>query len=156
MLTEYTAFLAREGTDLTKRNQVLAEADRNFQGRAIGTRSGLGGVNQSFNNDFNRRQHVLNLRNGYWDQNMDRVSITTVQQVNDMAFYRRGNRWVDSRLVDKETEVQPRKEIEFGSEEFRELALRLARENRQGAVSLQGDVFLVVDGEPILVKGPRN
>jgi uncharacterized protein YegL len=156
VLTEYTAFLAREGTDLTKRNEILAEANGNFVNRAMRDRSGLIGVNQSFNNDFNRRQEVLNLRNGFWDQNMERVSVTSVQQVNDMAFYRRGNRWVDSHLVDKEKDIQPRKEIEFGSEEFRELALRLVEQNRQGAVSLQGDIFLVVDGEPILVKGPGN
>ena len=153
ILTEYTAFLAREGTDLTRRDEVLAEANRNFHDRAIYTRSGLGAVNQGFNNDFQRRQQVLNYRNNFFDANMNRVAIAQVQQINDMAFYRRGNRWVDSRVVEKENQVKPRREVVFGSEEFRMLAQRLASENRQGAVSLNGDVLLVVDGEAVLVKG---
>ena len=49
ILTEYTAFLAKTGTDLTKRDQVLAEAGRNFDSRAVQTRSGMGGVNQAMN-----------------------------------------------------------------------------------------------------------
>lgn len=153
ILTEYTAFLAREGTDLTRRDEVLAEATYNFNDRAIYTRSGLGAVNQGYNNDFQRRQQVLNYRNKFFDANMNRVAIAQVQQINDMAFYRRGNRWVDSRVVEKENEVKPRREVVFGSEEFRALAQKLASENRQGAVSLSGDVLLVVDGEPVLVKG---
>ncbi len=156
IMTEYTAFLAREGTDLSRRDQVLAEAGRNFKLRAISARSGLYAVNQSFNNDFQMRQYALNSRNKYFDQNMNRVAITTVQQINDMAFYRRGNRWVDSRIVDKEKEIRPKTEIEFGSEEFRRLALRLAEQGRQGSISLRGDILMVVDGEPILVKGPAG
>jgi hypothetical protein len=153
ILTEYTAFLAREGTDLTRRDEVLAEATYNFNDRAILTRSGLGAVNQSYNNDFQRGQQVLNYRNKFFDANMNRVSIAQVQQINDMAFYRRGNRWVDSRVVERENEVKPSREVVFGSEEFRALVQRLADENRQGAVSLNGEVLLVVDGEPVLVKG---
>jgi len=154
ILTEYTAFLAREGTDLTRRDEVLAVANRNFIDRAIRTRSGLGAVNQGFNNDFQMRQQVLNYRNKYFDQNMDLVATAQVQQVNDLAFYRRGNRWVDSRIVDKEP--QPTTHIEFGSEEFRRLALRLAERGRQGSISLQGDILMLVDGETILVKGPAG
>ncbi len=153
ILTEYTAFLAREGTDLTHRDAVLAEANRNFLSRAVATRSGLAGLNQSSNILYQMNQQDLNVRNEYFDANMNRVSITTVQQINDLAFYQRNGRWVDSRIVDKENEIQPRTEIEFGSEEFRKLALRLAEQGRQGAISLRGDIFMVVDGEPILVKG---
>jgi len=154
ILTEYTAFLAREGTDLTRRDAVLAEANSNFMNRAILTRSGLGAVNQGLNNDFQRRQLVLNRSNAFFDANMNRVSVANVQQMNDLAFYQRGSRWVDSRIVEKEDEVTPKREIAFGSEEFRELALRLAGQNRQGAISLGGDILMVVEGEPILVKGP--
>jgi hypothetical protein len=156
ILTEYTAFLAREGTDLTRRELVLREAGRNFITRAVGVRSGIGAVNQSINNDYNRYQDNLNYSNGYFDENMNRVSITTVQQVNDRAFFHRNGRWVDSRLVDREDTVKPGRVIEFGSEAFRALAQRLAEQSRQGAISLAGDILLQVDGEPILVKGPRT
>jgi hypothetical protein len=101
-----------------------------------------------------KKQKSLNMRNYFFDADMNRVSISTVQQINDRAYYRRGNRWVDSRLVEKEDEVKPAKVIEFGSEEFIELAEELATENRQGSIALVGDVLLQVDGEPVLIKSP--
>jgi Ca-activated chloride channel family protein len=154
ILTEYTAFLAREGTDLSRKDEVLAEAVRNFNGRAIQTRSGLASVNQEFNNDSQRRQGQLNYRNGYWDENMNRVEVSRVQQVNDRAFYNRNGRWVDSRVVEREAEARPARVIEFGSEEYQRLVQALAGENRNGIVSLQGDILMVVDGQTVLVKGP--
>ncbi len=156
ILTEYTAFLAREGTDLSRRDEVLAEAGRNFVHRAMRTRSGLGSVNQSTNNVILMNQAQTNRFNAYWDQNMNRVSVTTVQQVNDLAFYRRGNQWIDSRIIDRPTQAGPRKVVRFGSQEFRELAARLASSGRQGSISLRGDILMVVDGQTILVKGPAG
>ncbi len=153
ILTEYTSFLAREGTDLSRRDEVLAEATRNFQGRAMRSRSGLGSVNQSCNLQRQRSQSWLNIRNTYWDQNMNRVAVANVQQVGDRALYRRGNQWVDSRIVDR-SGVVPRRVVHFGSEAFRKLAARLADTGRQGMISLKGDLLIVVDGETILVKGP--
>ena len=154
ILTEYTAFLAREGTDLSRPEAVMREAHSNFAERAIRVRSGLGSVSQSRNIFGQKVQSKLNVRNVYWDKNMNRVITTSVQQVNDRAFYRRGNRWVDSRLVTKERELRPEKVIEFGSKEFRELAYRLAGEGRQGTIALRGDILMVVDSEPVLIKGP--
>jgi hypothetical protein len=72
-----------------------------------------------------------------------------------MAFYQRGKRWVDSRLM-KEAEVQPKKIIEFGSEEFRRLAEKLAEKGRQGSISLRGDILIEIDGEPVLIKSPAK
>jgi len=156
ILSEYTAFLAREGTDLAQRDQVLAEAARNFQDRAIATRSGLGSVNQESNLMVQRGQSQLNGRSAYFDQNMNRVEVASVQQVNDRAFYRRGNRWIDSRVIENESNAKPDRVVEFGSDEFRELAEKLARENRSGAISLRGDILMRVDGQLILIKGPGN
>ncbi len=156
ILTEYTAFLAREGTDLSQRDEVLAEAARNFGARAVLTRHGLAAVNQEFNNDFQRRQSQLNVRNGYWDQNMNRVEVTTVQQTGDRAFYRRGNQWIDSRVIGSDSRTEPDRVIEFGSEAFRDLAEKLARQNRNGTIALRGDILMLVDGQRILVKGPGN
>jgi len=152
ILTEYTAFLAKEGTDLSDRDRVLAAANTNYVNRAMSTRLGIGSVNQERNNDFQRRQQVLNGRNSYLDERMNRVQILQVQQVNDRAFYRRGSRWVDSRLVEQERTVKPTRVIEFGSKAFAELLATLAKENRQGTVALHGDILLIVDGTTVLVK----
>jgi len=156
ILTEYTAFLAREGTDLGDRERVLHEADAVLERRAMRVRSGLGAVSQSRNMIRQKKQKVLNVRNDFFDAQMKRVSVANVQQINDRAYYRRGNRWVDSRLVSSAEEIKPRKIIEFGSKQFIELARKLAKENRQGSIALRGDVLLLVDGEPILVKMTRS
>lgn len=151
ILTEYTAFLAREGTDLGRPAHLLTEAYRNYESRALSTRSGVGSVNQEFNNGFQRSQMYLNGRNEFFDQNLNRVQISTVQQVNDRAFYKRGNRWVDSQVIEQAA-AAPTHTIDFASEEFRALASKLATQNRQGIIALEGEILLRVDGETILVK----
>jgi len=153
ILTEYTAFLAHEGTHLSDHAAVLAEASSNFYNRAMLTRTGVGGVNQALNGNAQAGQSNLNVDNGHYDANMNWVSISDVQQVNDLAFFRRDNRWVDSRAVECETAV-PARTITFGSPEFRALAERLAREHRTGTLALRGDTLLLVDGELVLIKAP--
>jgi hypothetical protein len=94
------------------------------------------------------------MTNSFINENFDRVSITTVQQINDMAYYFKNNRWVDSRLVEKESNIQPDKVIEFGSQEYFELARKLAGQNRQGGMALggRGDVLMKVDNQSVLIK----
>ncbi|MDH4238195.1 MAG: VIT domain-containing protein [Phycisphaerae bacterium] len=157
ILTEYTAFLAREGTELSDREEVFSEASRMLESRAMRDRSGIGAVNQSFNMIQQKAQTTLNVRNYNYDPQMNRVSIANVQQINDQAYYLRGNRWVDSRLVNEEDEkVKAARIIEFGSKEFMEIAEKLAKENRQGSIALAGDVLLLIDGEPVLIRNSNN
>jgi Ca-activated chloride channel family protein len=152
ILTEYTAFLAREGTNLADSHGIRAKAAEVLEVRAMRERSGYGGVNQGLNLAAQQSQGRLNMSNEYYDMDMKRVSITNVQQINDRAYYQRRGRWIDSRIVDKEAHIEPKKVIEFGSDEFMELAQKLARENRQGSIALRGDIILVVDGEPVLIR----
>jgi Ca-activated chloride channel family protein len=151
ILTEYTAFLAREGTDLGRTADNVAQAADTLNGRAMQMRSGFGSVNQEFNQGIQRSQMILNTRNQYIDKDMNRVEINSVQQMNDRAFYRRGNRWVDNALVDT-TNATPQKVVEIGTEEFRRLTDRLAEQNRQSAFALGGEIVLQVDGTTYLVK----
>lgn len=152
ILTEYTAFLAREGTDLASPIGIRREAADVLSSRALETRSGMGGVNQSLNSVQQKSQTELNLRNNYYDEGLNQVSIGTIQQINDQAYYQRGSQWVDSRLVVREGQVKPARVIEFGSKEYFELAYRLAGQNRQGSIAMAGDILLVVDGEPVLIQ----
>jgi len=156
ILTEYTAFLAREGTNLANRPEVLREATDHFESRAMGRRYGMGGVNQSLNMVQQKDQMTLNYKNSYIDEEMKRVSVSGVQQINDWTYYRRGNRWVDSRLMENEAQIKPKRIVRFGSNEYLELAQKLARQNRQGSIALSGDVLLLVDGEAVLIQGPTN
>jgi Ca-activated chloride channel homolog len=156
ILTEYTAFLAREGTDLSKKAEVLFEANNLFRDRAVQTRSGLGSVNQEFNNQNQKALMCVNPRNEFLDASMNKVATAAVQQVCDLAFYKRRDAWVDSRIVTNPAEVKPDRVIVFGSQEFRELAAKLAREGRQGSIALRGDILMLVDGRPVLVKAPSD
>ncbi len=154
ILTEYTAFLAEESTTLDRAETLRKSAGRNLTDRAMRTRSGPAGVNQSLN--FARQNEpTLNITNSFVSAEMRRVSIANVQQINDLAYYRRGTRWIDSRLAKEESRIKPARIIEFGSDEFLELADKLARENRQAGLALSGDILLMVDGEPVLVRN-RN
>ncbi|MCF7957503.1 MAG: VWA domain-containing protein [Phycisphaerae bacterium] len=155
ILTEYTSFLAREGTDLTNAPAVMAEGSSNFSRRAMKSRSGMGGVNQSYNMIRQKDQSTLNRNNYFYDAEMNRVAVSNIQQINDRAFYQRNNRWVDSNLVKKDSTATPERTIEFGTDEFYELALKLAKDNRQGTISLRGDILLEVDGKAVLVKSPK-
>lgn len=152
VLTEYTAFLAREGTDLTRREQVATEAWRNLDTRARQIRSGPDAVNQELNSQSQKSASQLNYRNAYWNANLDRAQIASVQQVADRAFYQKAGRWVDSRLVGQGDARQSPRVVEFGSAEFMDLAHRLAREDRQGSIMMRGEILLLVDGQAILVR----
>ena len=135
---------------------MLSEAENLFQNRAIQTRSGLASVNQDLNNQNQKGILCANPRNKFLDASMNESATATVQQVCDMAFYKRRDRWVDSRLVTSEAQVAPERVITFGSEEFRDLAAKLAREGRQGSIALKGDILMLVDGQRILVKAPAQ
>ena len=150
ILTEYTAFLAREGTDLALRDKVMRQAWRNFSGRAIGTRSGIASVNQELNNSVQSKQLQLNRFNGYWDANMNRVVITNVRQVGDRTFYFRNGRWVDSRLVTEGDQAVPDEKIKIGSKKFLELVEQLVKEGRQSSVSVKGQILLKHKGRSLL------
>lgn len=153
VLTEYTAFLAHEGTNLARKDEVLAEAVGNVKRRAISVRSGKGAMNQAYNDIAQQRQRVLNYGNEYLDENMNRVSTASIQQVNDLAFFRRGQRWIDSRLVTT-ADATPDRVVEWGSPAFQALMDQLSGQNRNGALALTGEILLRVGQERVLIRGP--
>lgn len=110
-------------------------------------------MNQDLNNNALRARTCPNPRNCYLDANLNRVAITNVQQATDNAFYRRAGRWIDRRLVNKRADSQAAaRVVEFGSTEFVQLAWKLAQQGLQSSISLDGDILLEVEGEPVLIK----
>lgn len=161
ILTEYTAFLAKDGTNL---GDVLGngrQAMSNLDSRAVQTRSGMGAVNQAYNFHRQSGQTYSNRTNGYVDENMRMVQITNVQQASDRAFFRQNNRWVDTNAINvaKVTTTTPASqptadvEVKFGTPEFDKLLEKLIRDNRQGAFSMTGEILVNVDGKNYLIKG---
>ncbi len=152
VLTEYTAFLAREGTDLGARNAAIEEVERNLRQQAMQMRSGAAAVSQSLNVGAQSRQKVLNPANAYLDRNLNRVQVAQVQQSAERAYYQRGGRWVDSRLAGSRADAAPDTVVAIGSPEFLKLAERMSAENRQGAFALRGELLLEVDGRKVLCR----
>ena len=156
ILTEYTAFLAREGTDLSDWNGLLIGCDSNLTNRAVYTRAGIGALNQGLNFNKSKIQKTLNYDNAFMDQNLARVEITAVQQVCDRAFFNQSGRWIDSRLVGNETELEPETVIDIGTEAHRALLTELLRQNREGVLSLSGEIILKHGGQTVLVKNGNH
>jgi Ca-activated chloride channel family protein len=152
ILTEYTAFLATEGTDLGDLPGLVADCRRELETRAVQTRSGRGGLSQGLNFNHRKGQKALNRRNAFIDQGLNRVEIATVEQRNDLAFFRRGQRWIDARLIAGPQGIRPHEVVDIGSPAHARLLRRLVGEGRQGALSLSGEILLQVDGRAVLVK----
>jgi len=152
ILTEYTAFLAREGTDLAAIPALEEQVGKNLQKRAMRTRSGRGAVNQSFNLQSQKAQTSLNRRNEFMDAQMRQVAVDTVQQINDLAFYRRCGRWVDGRLASDDKAAARARVVTFGSPAYGQLVATLVKQGRQGALALGEEVLVEVDGEAILAR----
>jgi len=150
ILTEYTAFLAEEGTDLSRPPALLSQAREQLEQKAVGMRVGSAANNQARNLAAMASKKTLNISNNYLDAAGKQQAPTTVQQMNDKAFFLRGNRWVDSRLGS--APVRPHRIVRIGSAELVDLAEQLARENRQGSLALKGEILLEVNGEVILVQ----
>lgn len=150
VLTEYTAFFAREGTDLGDAGAVARAVEQELRRRAQGVRHGAAAVNQGLNARAGTQQRVLSKSNAYWNEQLERVTVSTVQQINDRTFYKRGARWVDARIETVAPNRQPDHVLRVGSAEFLRLAERLAARNRQGAVALGGELMLEIDGEVYL------
>ena len=142
ILTEYTAFLALEGTNLNQQDNNNATANDNLNKRAFGCRSGVGSVNQSLNNDSQMKQNSLNRKNGYYDEKMNRVEVANVQQIGDRTFYKRGGQWVDSRAMGQEGEIKPENMLKYGTPEYEKLMERMIKDGSQGCLSVGPEVIV--------------
>ncbi len=160
ILTEYTAFLATEGTDLSDWNNLQANCNTNLDTRAVQQRWGQSAVNQGVNFNEQKLQAKLNYQNQYVDDKLNRVEISAVQQVCDRAFFKRDNCWIDSQLITpSETPgeaITPDETVQFGSPEHIAILQALITQNRQGVLSLDGDIMLRYEGRNILVRNSPN
>ncbi len=156
VLTEYTAFLALDGTDLSQREALNEQASNSLIQNVQNTRTGMGGVTQGMNVSTQRTQSSANRSNYFYTQRMERVEITNVQQITDRTFFRRNNRWVDSSVLDKEKTLTPDQTLEFGTPEFFKLVDRLVAEGRQGILALSGEMLISIDGKTVLIKAPKK
>jgi Ca-activated chloride channel family protein len=150
ILTEYTAFLAEEGTSLAAAPANASKAAFNYSDRAMKMRSGPAAVSQADNINKAAESKQLNVRNRFLDDKMNAVEITSVQQVQAGAFFNKGNRWSDANA--SKSERAPDRIIEIGSTEFGRLVDELAADNRQGLLALRGELLLEHRGQIVLIR----
>lgn len=156
VMTEYTAFLALEGTDLAADALNLDRLESAVRNRLQNVRSGRAAIAQSANTRNQAASQRVNRRNRLVDAAMNEIEIQGVAQIADRAFYRRGERWIDSRLPRSEDRKPPDEVVAFGSRRHDGIVLRLTAHGRQGVVALRGDVLLELDGKRVLLLGPRS
>ena len=71
--------------------------------------------------------------------------VANVQQTADIAFYKKGNAWIDSRAITEDVAKTPAKEVDIGSKEFGQLVDRLVATGRQSCLNLGTGLEVVVD-----------
>ena len=166
ILTEYTAFLAAEETSFVRAagddprapSSALRDATADqLESRAVETRSGGRAVQQEMNN-AGRMDDAAQTSNryAYYDESVGgfrQQRVVGVQRAGDRTLFRRGQRWVDARILDRETET-PDETIEFGTDAYFALASELSASGRQGLLANRGPVLLLHEGRRVLVNNP--
>jgi len=150
ILTEYTAFLAEEGTSLAAVTSNATRTTGNYSDRVMKMRSGPAAVSQADNLQKAVESKQLNVRNRFLDDKMKAVEITSVQQVQAGALFNKGKRWTDANAA--KIERAPDRTIEIGSAEFGHLVDELAADNRQGLLALRGELLLEHRGQLVLIR----
>ncbi len=169
ILTEYTAWLAAEPTDLARRPQPEREERLRAMSRRVQEdRSGESAVmRDSFNAARQSAGRVdaaganvyalsAGAELGVVAEGEAKTLALNVQQVADRTLYNTRGRWIEATLLDRDESEPPDQTIDFGSDAYFALASRLANEGRQAILAVRGDVELLIDGQRTLVRGPRS
>ena len=150
ILTEYTAFLARDGevfNPVARQNEIARD---NFVTRALNDRSGAKGVNQDANIWVQKGAACANPHNKFLNSKLQEEQVQSVQQAGDKAYYKQGENWVDWGVV--QNNDVPAEEVELGSEEFKTLVDRLVETRRQSCLALGSKLEIELDGKRYRIK----
>lgn len=158
VLSDYTAFLALEGSDLADWDGLVATCNAVLDRRAVRTRSGADAVAQGMNYNGSKWASVANRRNERVAADLSTVSERNVQQVADRALFKRGVRWIDSRVVESSPDLarrlEPDRVVEYGTDAHLALVHELAAEGRQSLLATGVEVLIRHGGENVLVRNP--
>ena len=146
ILTEYTAFLAKDGEVFGSRATHNEIASDNYLRRALRTRSGVGSFNQEVNIWKKKVQSNVDPYNNYVNEKLEEVTVDNVQQIQGKTFYRNGASWVDAKAASQGKNV-PAIEIKVGSPEFFKLVDRLVSLGEQGCLALGNNTDVVIDSK---------
>ncbi|PCJ63056.1 MAG: hypothetical protein COA79_02780 [Planctomycetota bacterium] len=151
ILTEYTSFFVREGSDLNKKTEMAKELVDNLERDAIRKRSGLHSIVQSKNATVTRKQKSMNRFNGYLGKDLKEKKITKLYQCNDSTFYKKGDIWVDGKVALKENNFKNLKKIILGSNQYWEIVDELIKKKQISSLSVKGKLVLRWKNEDVLI-----
>ncbi len=144
ILTEYTAFLAEEGSRLD-----LAEARHEVRTKvsaAYGGAAGSWATSQRQNAQLLRGQTALGRQNVQYDRQGDAIRYQQVQTRNNQAFFNRAGNWEDARYREGAQNVV---QVKAFSEAYFQLTRRDPALNQY--LSLGDRVLVVVNGQAIQI-----
>ncbi|MEZ5978658.1 MAG: VIT domain-containing protein [Planctomycetota bacterium] len=157
VLSEYSAFLVLEGTDLGDWGALVAQNEENCRTNAVDTRSGVSQVAQGMNWGSRASASCQNLANDMVALDGSRVQVSAVQALGDRAYVRRpageegAPRWIDGRLIEAGL-PEPARVVARDTDAFADLVGTLAAEGRAACVALSGELLIEVGGEVVLVR----
>jgi Ca-activated chloride channel family protein len=152
ILSEYTSFLATEGTDLSDWDKLNLICNSEIDRRAVKNRWGTWAVAQGKNVVDAKKQSRVKFYNDYLDSKLRRVQITDVQQSCARGFFKRGNRWIDGQIVAARTAQTADSVVDFGTVAYATLLDKLVKEGRQALIAKEGEVLVRIEGRNVLVR----
>ena len=157
VLTEYTAFLARDGMLFANgmHRHAVTRASAEIKGKAVEKRSGAGSVNQDWNIARSKSAQQMNRNNDYLNDQLKKSQINEICQVADKAFYRNGKEWVDADLAGKKLDDSKLNKVNVSSPEFQKIATRLINDNRQSCLALGDNIRITIDEKTYLIQSGK-
>lgn len=158
ILTEHTSFLAVEPNASLGLSVAATRAADNLMDLAAAPSNRAGGVSVAQERDINQKMAQAEApaqQVGRYISGSDNrtVQVETIRAIHDLTFFKRNNRWVDSRLAGKE-DAAPDQTVAFGSPEYAMILATLVNERRQAALAQEGEILIQVGGKAVLVQAP--
>lgn len=159
VLSEFTAFLAQESTDLTSWKSLSAQTSDGVIRQNVAHRSGAAAVNMARNQVSLKGMKQQALFNSYWTADDQRVSTLGVRPVRQGVMIRRGTTWVQGCLLrgfeGDELPVASRN-VDMGSPDYRKLLKELVSDSRADVASIGGQVLIRHRGEILMLISPAD
>jgi hypothetical protein len=166
IITEYTSFLAEGRAEYEAWSDLLTVGSGQvawdslafevgalkLEERAQNTRTGAGAANQVMNKQSSKLTGAkANITNGYVNADMEYVSVQTVQQTSDLAFFQRGDRWIDSRLIDTTEVPKADRTLAFGTDEFDVYVRQLTSRHHNDIFAVAGNLVFRDNDQVVLL-----
>lgn len=157
VLTEYTAFLARDGMMFTNHmhRNAVTRASAELKNKAVQKRSGAASVNQDWNIARTKSATHLNPSNRFLNDSLQNEKVEEVCQIADKAFYRKGDEWVDADLAGKDIAAEGATLVNVSSPEFQKIVTRLITDQRQSCLALGDNIRVVIDHKTYLIQSGK-